>query len=151
MPSGSSTTTGAQSSGSEVKSQRNFFVRWAWNFSAFFLRATSTAILQAEEKNTYRQQRLSYSSEQAAKKAVEFSSWCSALWGSRSAAAGTVPGHLLCTPLPQPRRKEDIGTGLEWKITMLSQTPMTSKATRVTTTVPPGVGCGVEINRAPGQ
>lgn len=51
-PSGSSTTTGAQSSGSAVKSHRNFLVRWAWNFSAFFLRVASTAVLQAEEKKT---------------------------------------------------------------------------------------------------
>lgn len=41
-PSGSSTTTGAQSSRSASKSQWNFLVRWALNFSALFRRLPST-------------------------------------------------------------------------------------------------------------
>lgn len=41
-PSGSSTTTGAQSSRSASKSQWNFLVRWALNFSALFRRIPST-------------------------------------------------------------------------------------------------------------
>lgn len=46
VPSGSSTTMGAQSSGSASKSHLNFLVRWALNLSAFFLRVLSTAGLQ---------------------------------------------------------------------------------------------------------
>jgi hypothetical protein len=130
-----------------VKSQRNFLVRWAWNFSAFFLRVASTAILQAEEKKTYREQRVSYFWEQGAKKAVEFSSWCSALWGSRSAASGTVPGHLLCT-LPNQEGRHWNRTGMENYHTE-HRCPMTSKVTRVTTKALPRVGWSVKIYRAP--
>lgn len=54
-PSGSSTTMGAQSSKSASKSQRNFFVRWALNFSALLRRVPSIPGPLANWKKSYEQ------------------------------------------------------------------------------------------------
>lgn len=52
-PSGSSTTTGAHSSRSASKSQRNFLVRWTLNFSALFRNVLSTPGLLANWKKSW--------------------------------------------------------------------------------------------------